>query len=129
MKTDQLTFTRFIAAIAVVFYHFSKKTTLFSYTLIRIMILNGHIGVSYFFILSGFVMILAYGKEKKNISKSNYYINRFARIYPMYLLALLCMVIILSLNHSFSYGSLIFHGSALQAWFPSIASNFNPVGW
>jgi len=49
--------------------------------------------VSYFFILSGFVMVIAYYNiEKKTVSALDFYWNRLVRIYPVYILALVLMM-------------------------------------
>lgn len=83
-KINQLTFTRFIAALAIVVYHYGYKIFPFNLKLLNKIILNGSVGVSYFFILSGFVLIVSYLHRVKNgkISYFNFYLNRFARIYP-----------------------------------------------
>jgi peptidoglycan/LPS O-acetylase OafA/YrhL len=44
-----------------------------------------HIGVTIFFVLSGFLITYRYFDEKK-LNFRQYFINRFARIYPMYFL-------------------------------------------
>lgn len=87
MRIEQLTFTRFIAAIAIVIFHFGKESYLFNSDYVSFIFRQAHLGVSYFFILSGFVMIIAYG-NKKNINFIEYIKNRLARIYPVYLLAI-----------------------------------------
>ncbi|MHA8050875.1 acyltransferase family protein [Aquirufa sp. ROCK-SH2] len=55
---------------------------------------EGYIGVSFFFMLSGF--ILAYNYYDKIISKTisfkSFYINRFARIYPLHLITFLASI-------------------------------------
>lgn len=52
---------------------------------------HGYIGVSFFFILSGFILALNY-KEKilhKEISLKDFWVARIARIYPLHLITLL----------------------------------------
>ena len=81
MRLDQLTFIRFIAATCVIIYHFG--TTLFPYNIepFNKIANNANVAVSFFFILSGFVMIVAYG-NKSYIKPSEFYRNRLTRIYP-----------------------------------------------
>ena len=55
---------------------------------------EGHVGVSFFFMLSGFILSKTY-KDKflnNNISLKKFYILRFARIYPLYLFTLLLTI-------------------------------------
>jgi len=56
---------------------------------------EGYIGVGFFFMLSGFIIAHSnYGKlEKGEISKSQFWIARIARIYPLHLLTLLIMAL------------------------------------
>ena len=79
MKISQITFTRFIAAMAIVISHFNKDLFLYKIDYISNIFLKANVGVSYFFILSGFIMIVAYHRKGK-IAYLDYYRNRFARI-------------------------------------------------
>ena len=85
--------------------------------------------VSYFFILSGFIMIIAYG-SKNSISLFNFFKNRFARIYPIYLLALMLLLLFnVRYNSPINYSDLILNLFVIQAWIPGKAASFNPPGW
>ena len=55
MRIPQLTFTRFIAAFLIVGYHFGKIVYPFSIQVLKPLVANLNVLVSYFFILSGFV--------------------------------------------------------------------------
>ncbi len=130
MRIDQITFTRFIAAMAIVFFHFGKPLNIFSNHFIHTLLVQANIGVSYFFILSGFVMMIAYGSKPK-IHPISYLQNRFARIYPIYLLA-----IILSVFYQYYVEKkplvltdILLNSLALQSWIPSKAMSVNFPGW
>ena len=126
MRIEQLTFTRFLAAIAIVVFHFGRESQLFSNKFVSFIFDNANIGVSYFFVLSGFVMIIAYGN--KTVSFFNYIKNRFARIYPVYILAILLLVV----NQSFSSlnkSDLFLNVTMLQSWFSGKAQTINYPGW
>lgn len=96
----QLTSVRFFAALLVVFYHYEKLIADFFPLPIKNMIHHGYVGVSFFFILSGFILAMNYyqkfvdgtGDSKK------FFLARFARIYPLYALAVLVMVPRLFMN-------------------------------
>src|ERR1700754_1373119 len=95
MKLNQLTFTRFLAALAIVVYHAKASVWPFNMAGLYSVFSKANSGVSYFFILSGFVMIIAYGsREQDRIDAREYYVNRLARIYPVYLLALAMMAVV-----------------------------------
>lgn len=126
MRIEQLTFTRFIAAIAIVVFHFGRESQLFSNDYVSFIFNNANIGVSYFFVLSGFVMIIAY--RNKTVSFFNYLKNRFARIYPVYLLAIVLLLAILSFG-SLNKGDLFLNLTMLQSWFSGKAQTINYPGW
>ncbi|SDI57651.1 acyltransferase family protein [Chryseobacterium jejuense] len=126
MKISQITFTRFIAAMAIVISHFNKDLFLYKIDYISKIFLNANVGVSYFFILSGFIMIVAYHKKDK-IEYFDYYKNRFARIYPLYVLGLLLYLVTRYSNFSIYKGFLYLFG--LQSWIPGEAMILNFPGW
>jgi peptidoglycan/LPS O-acetylase OafA/YrhL len=80
-----LTGVRAIAAFLVFFHHFNRKE--FSYAVFRTLN-EFHMGVTLFFVLSGFLICLRY-YDTCEISGTwfrKYIKNRIARIYPMYLI-------------------------------------------
>ena len=73
-------------------------------------------------------MIVAYAqREKARVDYGDFYINRFARIYPIYVIALL-----LSTNGHlkgiFSFDFLL-QATLLQSWVPGHVLTFNIPGW
>jgi peptidoglycan/LPS O-acetylase OafA/YrhL len=129
MRIEQITFTRFIAAILIVIFHFGKNIYPFNNSSVSFIFQNTYIGVSYFFILSGFIMIIAYNNKTK-INAIEYFKNRFARIYPIYLLALLLVVSFKIIAHSqVNFNEFILNLFTLQAWFPGNVLSLNGPGW
>ncbi len=88
--------------------------------------LKANVGVSYFFILSGFIMIIAYHKKEK-IEYIDYYKNRFARIYPLYVLGLLLYLVTRFSKFNIPDSFLYLFG--LQSWIPGKAMILNFPGW
>lgn len=129
MKVDQLTFTRFIAAIAIVIYHFGRYVAPFNLPFLHEVFLNANLGVCYFFILSGFVMVIAYGKKEGKIDVPGYYLKRFARIYPVYFFALAITTILVIRNHGVYLNGFVLGAMLLQAWVPQYAVTLNSPGW
>jgi peptidoglycan/LPS O-acetylase OafA/YrhL len=130
MKTNQLTFTRFIAATAIVIYHAYSGIWPFHTPYIHQFFDRSNLAVSYFFILSGFVMIIAYGaKNVTKIKSGDYYLNRFARIYPVYFIALVLTFIFQFSKRAFPVIPFFSQLFVLQAWFPGLSLKLNAPGW
>lgn len=129
MRLDQLTFTRFLAAIAIVVFHYGQAVYPFNSDVLSYLFGQANMGVSYFFMLSGFVMMIAYGK-KEQVSFSNYLRKRLARIYPAYLLAIIMtLTYCLYSNEEIDYVGLFFNIFLIQSWIPGYALSFNTPGW
>lgn len=82
-----LTGLRFIAAFYVFIFHIHQSWPLTGNAIVKNIFSQGAIGMSLFFILSGFV--LAYRYFNEDILISNYFVNRIARVYPVYIVAAL----------------------------------------
>ncbi len=125
MRIESLTFLRFIAAVIVVFFHFGRNTDMAK--TLQPFIISGPQMVTFFFVLSGFVMVVS--QYHKNQSLSRYYLARMARIAPIYLLALAIMAYFF-----YGYGKndvlgLWLSVGFLQAWFPPYPLSYNDPGW
>ena len=127
MRIESLTFLRFIAAILIIFFHFGRNTYLAQHANPFIG-LSGPTMVVFFFVLSGFVMMVSqYNKFEQTLT--SYYVRRIARIVPLYVIALLLVVF-------FEYGTKRFTPTAfllcvtlLQAWFPPYPLALNFPSW
>jgi peptidoglycan/LPS O-acetylase OafA/YrhL len=120
-NTDPLYITRFVAAMSIVVHHFLPYEYRQGYW--ENLTHNFNEGVNYFYILSGFVMVIAYQKAIFNnngaFPKIKYWIKRFARIYPVYLLALLATLFFhFFIKASFTsvWERLPFEAAMLQTW-------------
>ncbi len=120
-NTDPLYITRFVAAMSIVIHHFLP----FEYRQgsWENLTHNFNEGVNYFYILSGFVMVIAYQKAIFNnndaFPKVKYWVKRFARIYPVYLLALLATLFFhFFIKDTFTsvWERLPFEAAMLQTW-------------
>ncbi len=129
MRIEQVTFTRFIAAMAIVVFHFGRNKFPFDDSSVSFLFQYADIGVSYFFILSGFIMIIAYGNRPR-VSQWEYFQNRFARIYPVYAFALILFVAVeVMLSHNVNVTDLTINLGLLQSWIPGKALTLNYPGW
>ena len=132
MKLEQLTFTRYIAALTVVFFHFGRDAWPANIEWLNPLITAGPIAVCYFFVLSGFIMAIAYysPRTKPPLNKGRYWVARLARIYPVYLLALLFMIADSVRKGNFDGLSALLNLTMLQAWVPGgYPLSYNSPGW
>lgn len=135
MNTTQLTFTRFIAASFIIFYHFAGNLFASDSDFLKVIRENFSLGVSYFYVLSGFVMILAYGNLDR-VEPKKYFINRLARLYPLHLFTLgltLIVSVFVAINYLEYYKidptSFLLNLTLIQAWFPAHSLTFNVPSW
>jgi peptidoglycan/LPS O-acetylase OafA/YrhL len=91
MNLPQLTFTRFIAALSVVVIHFGLFTWPFSTNVLFPIFVKALCAVSYFFVLSGFILVVSAAKNNdlaKDVNTKVFWINRISRILPIYLVSI-----------------------------------------
>lgn len=120
-----LTSLRFFAAFYVVVYHMGSYTR---FHWLALATRAGYTGVDFFFILSGF--ILAYNYPKIS-SLKRFYVARFARIYPMYFVALVIALPLFYLHadrHELMWGTPLAF-MLLQSWWPPLAHVITSVAW
>ena len=131
MQINQITFTRFIAALSVVFFHYGMHTLPESIPWLKNSITAGPTAVNYFFVLSGFIMAIAYYhvKPTNQLAKKKYWLARFARIYPVYMIALLLMAAASFSELGKNVLALPLHLTMLQAWLPGYPMTLNNPGW
>lgn len=134
-RIDSLTGLRFLAALGILFHHFGHEVlgggrfATFLHSLSSC--------VSFFFVLSGFILVHAYRASTKRVDARSFFGARFARIYPVYLLGMLVLTVPIA-----RYGAAyvdwgrwelvpLFFANllALQAWIPRYANILNPPGW
>lgn len=128
---DSLTSLRFFAALAVVFYHSGAGFAAGSGVaprFVRNILENGWLGVPFFFILSGFILTYAHADLHFDAAQlKSFFVARFARLYPVYLLALLLSVPFVD---RFDLSTDAYQFFLLQLWFPgSGATDWNFVAW
>ena len=87
-RLNALTGLRCFAAINIVFFHFSNPQW---FGLLAPVVNAGYASVSFFILLSGFVMAYNYADKARDGELNNlrFWEARFTRLYPIYLLSLL----------------------------------------
>ena len=123
-KLDALTGLRYIAALTVLLTHMAgnfPEGAIKKYT----HSIAG-IGMSLFFVLSGFLMVYNYSSSFQTAYRKTlwrYVVARFARIYPIYIIALFFWLSVVSTffndlkqNPSDTQKSLLYIGTMTQSW-------------
>ncbi len=145
VQLKALTGIRFFAALGVVLYHYPEANSLSTLSELpehfQYLVRYGYIGVSIFFVLSGFILAYNYVDSvgNKYTDYQRFWINRFARVYPLYLFALLLSApfFINQVLKNFNSTSSLLETSLtvtsvltlLQAWTPQTACKWNCPGW
>lgn len=132
MKYSLLNFSRFFAAIVIVLHHFAVDFSPFNEGIVGRFVENAHLMVNFFFVLSGYVMMMAYSdvdfsKRKKRIL---YWKKRAVRILPGYYIAFaLSIVFFLSISVSFDSREVFYHLLGIQAWQLDGLPQLNTPSW
>lgn len=134
-RLDALTGLRWWAAFMVFLFHMrvfaplpGHISTVFDY---------GYLGVTFFFVLSGFVLTWS---MRAGVSDSTFYWRRFARVWPLHFVALLFAIPVFytfapipegSFLKPFDLGILLLSVVLLQGWWanPAILFSGNPAAW
>ncbi|MFZ0717887.1 acyltransferase family protein [Mycobacterium sp.] len=132
-RIESLTGLRWCAALAVFLSHNvpGGRTP----PIISTFFSSGYIGVTLFFVLSGFVLTVTYGDviaERRKAGIWNYAVARMARVMPLYWLILLFVVVVwVSFSPAATTAGLWWHFLAIQAWTGDVklAYSWNSPGW
>lgn len=126
-----LTSIRFFAALHVALYHFVRPFSLWG--LFASAIGAGYIGVSFFFILSGFILTYsrAHEYEQGRGLVSKFWIARFARLYPVYLVSMILAAYVKRAEFHNPIHLLAFAADLmmLQSWSVHTVNFFNVTAW
>jgi peptidoglycan/LPS O-acetylase OafA/YrhL len=124
-KILPLTSARFFAALYVMIGHAIIQLRLPPNLFVRTVGI-GFVAVSFFFMLSGFILAIVYLAGDEPIDSGRFFVHRFARIYPVYFAAFLLemphyLYTHYQAIHSGSMQALVSIAATLglmQAWFP-----------
>ena len=136
-----LTGLRFVAALQVVLFHVVGPRLAAAAGPGPRLILGGYVGVSLFFVLSGFILAYTYVGEDGRLrgTAAAFWVARLARVYPVYLLALAVGAphfldrVIRHTPPGTSRARDVVAGVLspvlAQAWWPQSACDWNCPGW
>lgn len=139
-RLSELTSLRFFAALHVVFFHAFAMGALTGPAWLRQASSIGYVGVSLFFVLSGFILVYTYAGSP--VQAGGFWRARFARVYPAYLFSLLVAAPFFFYTTTHHLPIPFFAWPAqhlklasllplllLQSWVPPGAMSWNPVAW
>ncbi len=128
-----LTGLRSFAAVNIVFFHFSDPRWFGWFAPI---INAGYASVSYFILLSGFVLGYNYNARARagQLDLVRFYKARFTRLYPIYFLSLLLAWRMVAREyaahtHAMFWTGMVLTPLMLQGWIPEIATFLNTPAW
>jgi peptidoglycan/LPS O-acetylase OafA/YrhL len=114
VNTSTLPFFRFLAACIVVFFHFGQKIEW--YPKVPDVFKAGSLMVTFFFVLSGFLLYLGY--SQKSFSLRQYILKRTVKILPLYYLAFVISVGVLTVYSTLPASEFFRNLFCLQSWQP-----------
>lgn len=130
VQLDALTGLRFIAALLVFIHHIGNK---FGMPHCRGCL--GALAVSFFFVLSGFILTHVYHGRLESGGVKRFYFTRWARIWPLHFASLLLILFVAGRWNLSSISEqplkLLMNGAMLQSWVPlrDYIFSFNGVSW
>lgn len=123
MKINTLTSLRFFAAVVVVIFHYGKELTF-----LPNIFFQGPEMVTFFFVLSGLVLTIAYHNRPPR-STFDFLASRLSRIAPIYFIALSAVISGKIIQHEFDITEAVFSVLFVQSWIPGYALTLNSPGW
>jgi len=132
-RLPALTGLRCFAAINIVFFHFSDPNW---FGFLAPVINAGYASVSYFILLSGFVMGYNYSAKARagKLDTFRFWEARFTRLYPVYLLSLLLSWQMVgpeygAHTHKMFWTGMVLTPLLMQGWVPELATFLNTPAW
>lgn len=130
---DALTGMRALAALNILFFHFSDPKIFGPFAPV---VDNGYVSVSFFLLLSGFVLAYNYRERADQglMRARSFWAARFSRIYPVFIFSLLISFFVLAQEWhlrprgEFTWGVLLTLLLA-QGWSPTLCTFWNTPAW
>jgi peptidoglycan/LPS O-acetylase OafA/YrhL len=124
---------RTFAALNLVFFHFSNPR---DFGLLAPIVDNGYTSVSFFLLLSGFILAYNYSDRaaEGKLQVGKFWLARFSRLYPVYLFSLIVSLGMLAIEFRAHTRPVFFAGVALtlvllQGWSPTLSTFWNTPAW
>lgn len=132
-----LTGLRTLLALTIMLFHFTPSGLTWAahprFTLYPIINI-GYVFVSFFFLISGFILSYNYAQRPGGVNAVDFWVARASRLYPVYLLTMIVSIPMLAVEwHARSHGQfvvgVITTPLLIQGFFPRLATFWNTVSW
>jgi peptidoglycan/LPS O-acetylase OafA/YrhL len=132
-----LTGLRTLLALTILLFHFTpsgltwqRHPAVTLYPIINI----GYVFVSFFFLISGFILSYNYADRPEPMNAADFWMARISRLYPVYALTLLVSIPMLMTEWAVRPRVDFWEGAVatpllLQGFFPHLATFWNTVSW
>lgn len=120
-----LTGVRAIAAYLVFFHHYNPFSVERFGAVLNQFVREFHVGVSVFFVLSGFLIAHRYFHQTEKFNRRAYLVNRIARVYPMYFI----VTTIAFIFSNSSWAVYLFNITFLRGFFDDLKFTLVSQGW
>ena len=133
-----LTSLRMFAALGVFVSHLGilSQSSIPQFNIASKYFFNGYVGVTFFYILSGFIINYSFSKHmaEGKFSNKDFIIYRLARLFPVHIVSLLFVLFLFGYTKNFdstNKEALLYNTLLLQSFIPSsdYYFSFNPVSW
>jgi len=125
-----LTGIRTFLALGIMLFHFTPPHMSWAMPVIA----SGFTYISFFLLISGFILSYNYGHRADTLRVREFYLARLARLYPVYLLSLAVSLEMFAQEWHYQTHANFWLGTLLtplllQGWHPMLATFWNTVAW
>jgi len=132
-----ITGLRTLLALTILLFHFTpaglqwaRHPAVSLYPIIDI----GYVFVSFFFLISGFILSYNYGGRPQPVNAADFWMARLSRLYPVYALTMVISIPMLLTEYAVRSRAQFVEGAIatpllMQGFFPTLATFWNTVSW
>jgi peptidoglycan/LPS O-acetylase OafA/YrhL len=129
-----LTGLRTLLALTILLFHFTPSGLKWGWFTLYPLIEIGYVFVSFFFLISGFILAYNYAERDGGLNLADFWVARLSRLYPVYLLTMLISIPMLITEFHVRSRVQFWEGAIatpllVQGFFPYLATFWNTVSW
>ncbi|WP_263380317.1 acyltransferase family protein [Granulicella paludicola] len=129
-----LTGLRTLLALTIVLFHFTPAGLQWGWFSLYPLINIGYVFVSFFFLISGFILSYNYADRPGGLNIADFWVARLSRLYPVYFLTMLISIPMLIAEYHVRSHTQFWEGALatpllVQGFFPDLATFWMTVTW